>query len=397
MNNDNVEIGQKFSKFSDLVRGLGEEPKKGNEGIAQKKRVNCYVEYEKTGKVVRGKETNEIVITWTYDDLEIEENLENLSKVGRPSVYAQWFYDWIRSYPCNYAEYVMTTKEFIYNCYLTNKDSGLLDTYVDVDTWMNMNKEERRIISKQKEYIFALTEEFKHKILSALKEIKETYPTFIYRKTYKITEDEEREEWYEASPEEVEVIKREIQNCQDKMVRKYNKNFNTIKFDVVLFDEYNEMLQQSLYDLLGLYGHVWAIAIEPCEEILESYDYYEDLERLELTVKPTICKLMGKRMEDILSKKGYDQTKHNNKKSVLGNKESKAVQWVFTLKFCNEVIDLHTQLFGEINKEVVYGNSEEEYSLYLWAKSKKKKDKLLVEEKEILESCQCEDDPDYPF
>lgn len=406
MNNDNVYYGDIYATFNKLIITLGEEPKKGNEGIAQKKRAKCYVDYEKTGKLNRqGKESSEIIITEVYDEWEIEENLENMPKAGRPCIYAKWFYEWLASYNCKTITtkgenraITSTLKEFIYDSGLTNKDSGLLDTYVDVDIWLNMSPEDKRVISRKKEYVFALIEVYKRKILSALKKIKDNYPTFEYRKTYKITEDEERKEWYEASPEEVEIIKSEIDNCQDKMVRKYGKSFNVIKFDVVLYDEYNKMLQQSLFDLLGIYGHVWAIAIEPCDEIINEYNDFLVLDNIEENVKPTICELMGKRMEDILSKKGYDQTKRNNKKLGFGNKESKMVQWIFTLKYCEEVIDLHAQLFGEINEEVVYGNSELEYSLYKWAKSKKKNDKQITVANITIESCQLDEDEDsFPF
>lgn len=405
MNNNNVYYDDVYATMNKLIIALGEEPKKGNQGKAQLKRVKCYVDFEKTGKLNRqGKESSEIRITEVYEEWEIEENLESLQKAGRPTIYAQWFYEWLASYNCktiiskgeNQAT-TSTLKEFIYDSGLTNKDSRLLDTYVDVDIWLDMSTEERRVISRKKEYIFALTEVYKHKILSALKKIKDDYPTFEYRTTYKITEDEEREEWYEALPEEVEIIKSEIKNCQAKMVENYGKSFNVIKFDVVLYDEYNKMLQQSLLDLLGIYGHVWAITIEPCDEIINIYNDFKSVMNIDNNVKPTICELMGKCMENILSKKGYDQNKHNNKKSVLGNKESKIVQWIFTLKYCEEVINLHTQLFGEINEEVVYGNDELEYGLYKFAKNKKKKRKQLIAEQKTKESVLLDADYDEKF
>lgn len=84
MNTENVKVGDIFSTESKLIRELGEVPKKGNEGIAQRKKVRCYVDIEKTGKLSRGKETNEIVITKKYNEVEIKENIENMPKVGRP-------------------------------------------------------------------------------------------------------------------------------------------------------------------------------------------------------------------------------------------------------------------------------------------------------------------------
>jgi hypothetical protein len=52
--------------------------------LLKEKKVRCYVDIEKTGKISRGKETNEIVITKKYNEVEIKENLENMPKVGRP-------------------------------------------------------------------------------------------------------------------------------------------------------------------------------------------------------------------------------------------------------------------------------------------------------------------------
>ena len=84
MNTENVKVGDIFSTESRLIRALGEVPKEGNSKTSQLKDIRCYFEYKKTGKLSRGKETNEIVITKKYNEVEIKENMENMPKVGRP-------------------------------------------------------------------------------------------------------------------------------------------------------------------------------------------------------------------------------------------------------------------------------------------------------------------------
>ena len=64
----NVKVGDKFPTKSKLIKAIGLTPAKGkNPIIAQDKEIARYLSYEKTGKMSKGKMTNEIVITQIFD------------------------------------------------------------------------------------------------------------------------------------------------------------------------------------------------------------------------------------------------------------------------------------------------------------------------------------------
>ena len=67
MNLENVKVGDKFSTITKLYKALGYESCKGSQKIALDKEISRYLHYEKTGKISRGKVTNEIVITEIFD------------------------------------------------------------------------------------------------------------------------------------------------------------------------------------------------------------------------------------------------------------------------------------------------------------------------------------------
>ena len=64
---ENVKVGDKFSTITKLYKALGYESCKGNQKITLDKEISRYLHYEKTGKISRGKVTNEIVITEIFD------------------------------------------------------------------------------------------------------------------------------------------------------------------------------------------------------------------------------------------------------------------------------------------------------------------------------------------
>ena len=64
----NIKVGDKFSTKSKLIRAIGLTPARGTDSIiAQDKEIARYLSYEKTGKMSKGKMTNEIVITQIFD------------------------------------------------------------------------------------------------------------------------------------------------------------------------------------------------------------------------------------------------------------------------------------------------------------------------------------------
>ncbi|MFI3325944.1 MAG: hypothetical protein R3Y35_07195 [Clostridia bacterium] len=63
INLDDIKLGDKFSNETKLLFGLGFTNNKDNSKKANIKEAKRYLSYEKTGKLSRGKETNEIIIT----------------------------------------------------------------------------------------------------------------------------------------------------------------------------------------------------------------------------------------------------------------------------------------------------------------------------------------------
>ncbi|MGL6174874.1 MAG: hypothetical protein ACRC1P_09755 [Cellulosilyticaceae bacterium] len=68
MNLKSIKVGDKFPTVAKMIRQLELDPKKsGKSKIIQLKEIARYINWENTGKVFRGKVTNEIVITEIYD------------------------------------------------------------------------------------------------------------------------------------------------------------------------------------------------------------------------------------------------------------------------------------------------------------------------------------------
>ncbi len=67
MNLTNVIEGQVFSNITKLLSELGFPKATGDTKQKQIKEIKCYLAYEKTGEISRGKVTNEIVVTDIFD------------------------------------------------------------------------------------------------------------------------------------------------------------------------------------------------------------------------------------------------------------------------------------------------------------------------------------------
>jgi len=68
MNIENIKVGDKFSTLTKLLTTVGfDKYSGGKQKKYQLRELNRYLTYEKTGKISRGKPTNEIVITEIYD------------------------------------------------------------------------------------------------------------------------------------------------------------------------------------------------------------------------------------------------------------------------------------------------------------------------------------------
>lgn len=68
MKMENIEVGMKFSTVTKLYEKLGLNNVKGKQKQYQDDEIARYLSYKKTGKMSRGKETNEIIITEIYEN-----------------------------------------------------------------------------------------------------------------------------------------------------------------------------------------------------------------------------------------------------------------------------------------------------------------------------------------
>lgn len=343
MNNINkLKVGDKFSTKSKLIRAFGLVPQTGKRNMeCQLNEVERFLSYEKTGKInpKTHKPSNEIVITEKY-----AEPLEKVS-VGRP----QGAYDeltlamleWLRCHCCS--NNLQTPKELLKDIGIV-EDTQELSTYISMYDWFNMSSAEQIANKCKRKYIFELTNNFKKKVLSVLSYLKKEVPSLDWKRSYKITFDKERSVWQEATDEQIEIILAEIKSCQSMIEMKYHKKFNQIKFDEVAFDEYSEMLSDSLHSILGIHGHVWAVKFIANKELSERYNNPEYIDNLYDNVYPTIKGFYKGKMIDVIEKSGY---------------VSKSTgQFTHTLAFSKEVMEFHKSIFGEYdfeNEEFIEG------------------------------------------
>jgi len=64
-----IKVGDKFSTEQKLLSTIGFEKARDNSKKAQIKEMQRYLAYKKTGKITRGKVTNEIVITEIFEEV----------------------------------------------------------------------------------------------------------------------------------------------------------------------------------------------------------------------------------------------------------------------------------------------------------------------------------------
>lgn len=176
INVDNICEGDVFSTVNGLVKQLGLKPAKGKQRELQLQNIARYLEFKKTGKVSRGKETNEIVVTKVYD-----EPLEKVDKRGGNN--------------SNYAEVLKpllllaSSEKNVYTIPELMKYCDLIRFVDDI----KRSLDDSEIVKKYKyKYEF----EFINKIKSACNSLSKKYSTFNYRFTYlleteRIADDEE--------------------------------------------------------------------------------------------------------------------------------------------------------------------------------------------------------------
>lgn len=258
-----IEEGDKFSTENKLLNILGYPNASGNTRLSQLKEVRQYIDYQKTGKISRGKETNEIEIIKKYtspnpkDDkrlsdapkylkpliLSIKRTKNNKPKsMGHKKLLLEELSiinseDW--------KKFKGNTKVEFYKYYLLNDFKGKLKTalkqlYKENDNfyysydYMLINKTEDSYIiatKEQSEYINTMKENIKNRIVAKHKldypnEKKKTWQGLAYRytsKLYKMLNDECKDAF--GCDKCVEVITIDNRNniCETVMIEEKNK------------------------------------------------------------------------------------------------------------------------------------------------------------------------------
>lgn len=194
MNIDKVNIGDKFSTENKLLSALGYDSVSGNTRIALLKDAQCYFDYTKTGKISRGKETSEIIITNKYIQPKTKQD-------GRTSDVIKYIKPMLLS--------------------MDNKSIGskrlFLDEFkvVDERIWKKFKGDNRMEF-----YKYYLLNDFKGKVKTSLKQLYKEYDWFYYsydylliNKTDNICEiaDKTQSEYIDAMKE----------NIKDRIVARY--------------------------------------------------------------------------------------------------------------------------------------------------------------------------------
>lgn len=196
INIDKINVGDKFSTETKLLDILGYPKASGNTRLSLIKDVQRYIDYAKTGKVARGKETNEIIITDKYIDTKD-------AKDGRTS------------------EIIKYIKPLILN--MENKSIGnkrlFLQEFkiVNEATWKKFKGN-----NKVEFYKYYLLNDFKGKLKTSLNKLYKENEWFYFSYDYLlISMDEERWTYELADKYKTEYINTMKSNIKDRIVARH--------------------------------------------------------------------------------------------------------------------------------------------------------------------------------
>lgn len=293
INTDNVNIDDKFSTENKLLYAVGCPNVKGDTRLAVLKDVKRHLDYAKTGKLYRGKETNEIVITAKYSQpierqdgrtSEIIKYLKSLiilipnKSIGNKKLFIEELKIvdeelWNKSKGNNVIEF--------YKYYLLNDFKGKVNTSLNQmyreNDWFyfshdyllinNQHKTYDLATTSQSEYIESMRANIKNKIIAKYKfehprEKTKTWKNLAYRYTntfYKLVNQECKETLNVDKCVNVVTINKNSENnpyiCETILAlnevklyyklkmeewiikHKHNKNEDVIKFHNELFED----------------------------------------------------------------------------------------------------------------------------------------------------------------
>lgn len=169
INIDNVNIGDKFSTENKLLLILGYPKLGGNSRLALLKDAQRYIDYSKTGKLYRGKETGEIIITEKYIEPKPEQD-------GRTSIIIQYIKPLILA--------------------MDNKSIGSTNIFLEEFNLVDKNKWNKFKGNNLVEfYKYYLLNDFKGKLKTSLKRLYKENEWFYFANEYMLITMEDDNKW----------------------------------------------------------------------------------------------------------------------------------------------------------------------------------------------------------
>lgn len=252
---DKVDIGDKFATETKLLDILGYPKTSGNSRLSFLKDAQRYIDYNKTGKISRGKETNEIIITDKY--VEPKE-----TKDGRTSIIIQYI------------------KPLILN--MDNKSIGNKNLFleelkvVDAKKWQKFKSNNRVEF-----YKYYLLNDFKGKIKTSLKQLYKENEWFYYAYEYMLITILEENKWsYEiADKTKTDYIESMKLNIKDRLIARHKLKFPmekdktwkqlSYRYTTTLYKMINDECKESF----GADKCVDVITIEKSKEVILENEY----------------------------------------------------------------------------------------------------------------------------
>ena len=300
MNIEKIKVGDKFSTENKLLAELGYPKSSGNTRISQLKEVKQYFDYTKTGKVSRGKETNEIIITKKYST-PMPKNDKRLSKIH------QWLKPTILSLernkdgsPKSLGHKRLLLEEF---CVIKKED------------WKKFKGN-----NKIEFYKYYLLNDFKSKLQTSLKQLYKENEQFYYSYNYMLINNDKRE-FILATSQQKEYIDSIKSNTKDRIVAKYKleNSRNCSKTWKQLSYRYTS----SLYKMIN-------------DECKTTFDADKCVEVITIDNRGEVCELAPEYIKNI--KLYYKEKMENWIKDNLKKKEN-------TEERMKDVINFHNLIF----------------------------------------------------
>lgn len=221
----NIQLGDKFPTENKLLRALGFPNSSGNTRLSYIKIAKQYVNYEKTGKIHRGNETAEIVITEKYI-IPIEKEDKRQSEVIK----------WLKPLIIQIQNKSLGHKKLLFDELALFKEE-----------YWKLHKGDNRV----EFYKYYLLNDFKSKVKTSLRQLYKENDWFYYSYDYMLITQDESETTYEiADQNQTAYINAMKENIKDRIMAKHKLINPTMRNKVWknLAYRYTSMLYKMLND-----------------------------------------------------------------------------------------------------------------------------------------------------